>query len=539
MPDVRIQNRNGSRRLGARIAIAAGLVLSSAALTWAGEPAVVTEPPVAPADTSAAITENVAQTAPSATQPVVNAPAPGVQLIATGLDATGGKITLTANQSRQIRFSGPVRTIDVTQPDTVMAKVVSPTDVMLTAKKPGTSQLVLWDDAGRSQAVEVVVVADLATLTEELKKSLPDVKIDVSVANGTIILRGRVPDAQTAEQVVQIAAPHSGTMKPINLLEIGGGQQIMLQVRFTEVSKDAVNALGVNFGISNGVARFGGNIVGQVAPIGITSLPGTVNPVLSIPNPGANVTQFGSFVAGVTPFEVFLTAMRQNNLLRVLAEPNLTVLSGKEANFLAGGEFPYPVPQNNGTGGSTITIEYKPYGVRLNFLPVALGNGRIRLHVVPEVSDLDYSNAVTLSGFVIPGLTKRTADTTVELAEGQTLALAGLLNTRVRAVNTTTPLLGDIPILGALFRSVRYERSETELVVMVTPRLAAGMNPDQVPSGAGEKWRYPSSGQAMWNADMGGPAAETQAVPAAQPPKRFQGAYGFTPIHAPVADASR
>ena len=512
MTDLTTQNRKARRGLLARSVLATALALSSTA---------------------------IAQTAP-ATQPNIIAQGTGgAQLIASGLDASGNKITLSANQSRLVKLAGPVRTIDVTQPDAVMAKVVSPTDVMLTGKKPGTSQLVLWDDAGRTQSIDVVVTADLAALTEEIKKTLPDADIQLSVANGAIVLRGRVPDVQTAEQVTQIAAPYSGTVKPINLLEIGGGQQIMLQVRFAEVSKDAVNALGVNWGISNGVARFGASIPGQVAPIGVTQLPGTVSPVLSIPTPGANVTQFGSFVAGATPFEVFLTALKQNSLLRVLAEPNLTVLSGKEATFLAGGEYPYPVPQNNGTGGTTITIEYKPYGVRLNFLPVALGNGKIRLHVAPEVSDLDYSNAVTLNGFVIPGITKRTADTTVELNEGQTLALAGLLNTRVRGTNNITPVLGDIPILGALFRSVRYERSETELVVMVTPSLAAAMNPDQVPLAVGERWRYPTPAQTFALADLGGPAAKTQAVPAATPPKRFQGTYGFTPVKPAVADAGK
>jgi pilus assembly protein CpaC len=514
MSDVRNQNTHQRRRLRARVVLAAALALSGAAFARA-------------------------QTAqPPATQPVINATGGGVQLIASGLDPTGGKITLSASQSRLLKLAGPVRTIDVTQPDAVMAKVVSPTDVMLTGKRPGVSQLVLWDDAGRTQSIEVVVTADLAALADEIKKTLPDVDVQLSVANGAIVVRGRVPDVRTAEQVTQIAAPYSGTTKPINLMEIGGGQQIMLQVRFAEVSKDAINALGVNFGISNHFTRFGGSIPGSVAPIGVAG--GTdVSSLLTFPSPGSNVTQFGSFISGATPWEVFITAMRQNNLLRVLAEPNLTVLSGKEANFLAGGEYPYPVPQQNGSGSATITIEYKPYGVRLNFLPVALGNGKIRLHVAPEVSDLDYSNAVTLNGFVIPGITKRTADTTVELAEGQTLALAGLLNTRVRGTNTITPILGDIPILGALFRSVRYERSETELVVMVTPTLAAGMNPDQVPLATGEHWRYATNGSSMFLADMGGPAEKAHAVPAAAPPKRFQGSYGFTPVHPAVADASK
>jgi pilus assembly protein CpaC len=223
--------------------------------------------------------------------------------------------------------------------------------------------------------------------------------------------------------------------------------------------------------------------------------------------------------------------LQQNNLLRVLAEPNLTVMSGNQASFLAGGEYPYPVPQSGGAGGgsTTITIEYKQYGIRLLFTPIVLGNGKIRLHVQPEVSDLDYAHSITLQGFVVPGLTTRTADTVVELNEGQTLSLAGLLNTRVTATNSSTPLLGDIPVLGALFRSVRYERQETELVVLVTPVLANAVNPDQVQNLPGEHWRYPTEGQLFLNADLGGPLADTANAPTSKAPRQFQGSYGFTP----------
>jgi pilus assembly protein CpaC len=222
--------------------------------------------------------------------------------------------------------------------------------------------------------------------------------------------------------------------------------------------------------------------------------------------------------------------------MRTLAEPNLTVMSGSQASFLAGGEFPYPVPQSGGAGGgaTTITIEYKQYGVRLNFTPVVLGNGRIKLHVAPEVSDLDYTHSVTLEGFTVPGLTSRTMESTVELSEGQTLSLAGLMDSRVTAVNNVTPLLGEIPILGALFRSVRYERSETELIVLVTPILAGAMNPASVPELPGEAWRYPTDAQVYVNGDMGGPAADRVHAPSATPPRQFQGAYGFVPAAAPA-----
>jgi pilus assembly protein CpaC len=453
-------------------------------------------------------------------------------IIATGIDELGGKVTLLANQSRLIRTAVPIRTIDVTQPDVVLAKVVSPTDIMLTGKKPGYAQIVVWDDRGRSQSVEIVVSPDLTALNQELKKIFPDAKVEPSLANGSIVLRGRVQNAKVAEQIVQLASSYAGGAKVINLLDLGGGQQVMLQVRFAEVSKSVTSALAVDFGISNGSTGFGGSIIGGVAPIGVVNAPANINnAALSIPTPGSGTTQFGAGVAGKTPFEIFLTALRQNNLVRVLAEPNLTVMSGSQASFMAGGEYPYPVPQNTGAGGvATITLEYKPYGVRLTFLPVVLGDGRIRLRVEPEVSDLDYTNSIMLNGFLIPGLIKRNADTTVELSEGQTLSLAGLLQTHSTATSSVTPLLGDVPVLGALFRSVRYVRSETELVVLVTPHLVSGMNPDQVPDVVGEHWRYPTEGQLFLRADLGGPATDTAHAPSSMPPRMFQGTYGFTPV---------
>src|SRR5215213_9874234 len=222
------------------------------------------------------------------------------------------------------------------------------------------------------------------------------------------------------------------------------------------------------FGISNGS---GGGTPGEFAS-------GLVPSTL-----GAGVTLFGAGKANQTQFEYFVTALRRNNLLRVLAEPNLVVYSGAKGSFLAGGEFPFPVPQSSGGGGggTAITVEYKQFGVKLDFTPVVLGDGRIRLKVTPEVSDLDFSRSVSLNGFVIPSITKRTLTTEIELAEGQSFAVGGLLSNRVTASKDATPLLGDLPVIGSLFRSVRYERNETELVVLVTPRLVEAMNPGRVP----------------------------------------------------------
>jgi pilus assembly protein CpaC len=217
-------------------------------------------------------------------------------------------------------------------------------------------------------------------------------------------------------------------------------------------------------------------------------------------------------------------------------------MSGQEASFLAGGEFPVPVPQSGTGGGTTITIEYREFGVRLNFVPVVLGDGRIRLKLTPEVSDLDFSSPLVIQGSRIPIINKRTVTTTIELADGQTFAIAGLLDHSVNAAKDVTPGLGDLPVLGALFRSVRYERKETELLVLVTPRLVEAMNPSQVPAVPGETWRHPKELDLYFKQDIGnevlpvkGGSATTPTAPvgtagAGQSGNpRYRGSYGFTP----------
>ena len=252
--------------------------------------------------------------------------------------------------------------------------------------------------------------------------------------------------------------------------------------------------------MSDGIFSVGSN-VGQVTATGFNAAtpPGD----LASQSVGSGVTLFGSGQAGALAFRYFIQALRQNNLLRVLAEPNLIAMSGQEASFLAGGEFPVPVPQSGNGGAATITIEYREFGVRLGFVPIVLGDGKIRLKMTPEVSDLDFSTPVVISGSRIPVVNKRKVTTMVELADGQTLAIAGLLNNNVAAAKDVTPILGDLPVLGTLFRSVRYQRKETELVVLVTPKLIAPLNAGQSANVPGEHWRHPSEAQLFLNQDLG------------------------------------
>lgn len=443
-----------------------------------------------------------------------------------------GKIGLMVNRSTVLTTRLPYKTVNVANPDVVDFNRVDDYQILLTAKKPGTTQLMIWDVGGGSQAIDVNVSTDLDGLREQIKEILPGVQIQASSVNGAIALRGRVPSLRAAEQAVQIAKPFGADV--LNFLEVSGGQQVLLKVRFAEISRTASTNLGFRGFATDGSGFAGGTMNGPGGdPIGAFAS-GTAAAEI---NPA--VTVFGAGNIGNTSFEFFVEALRRNNLLRVLAEPNLMTYSGEQADFLAGGEFPIPVPQSGGAGGggTTITVQYKQFGVQLNFTPVVLGNGRIRLQVNPEVSDLDYSRSISLGGFVIPTITKRNAKTTVELAEGQTLAIAGLLNQRVAANRDVTPLLGDLPVLGALFRSVRYERSETELVMMVTPYVVEAMNPDQVPTLPGESWRFPTEGELFWNRDFGGEAPDTDRAPklketSAAPgnaPAKFRGQYGFTP----------
>jgi pilus assembly protein CpaC len=438
-------------------------------------------------------------------------------LVHQGTDNQGA-VRIMLNKSQVLQTKVPYKRLSVAQPEIADVNPLGPTTILVTGKKVGSTQVIVWDDQDRSQVMDVLVGFDLADLQDQLKKSFPAARIEAATTGNNVLLKGRVPNLQVAEQARVLASGYSD--KVMDFMEVSGGQQVMLKVRFAEVSKAATTSLGFSGFLTDGTADFGSINGPGGDPIG-----GVVNrdPDTTI-DPG--VTIFGRGELGSVAFEYFLSALRQNNLLRVLAEPNLVTMSGQKASFLAGGEFPIPVPQDGGDGGTTITIEYKEFGVRLNFVPVVLGDGRIRLEVAPEVSELDFTNAVFFNGFRIPALTTRNVRTTVELSEGQTLAIAGLLNNRVTANKEAVPLLGDIPVLGALFRSTRYERRETELVVLVSPVLVEAMNPDQVGRLPGEDWRHPGEPEQLLLADIGG---EAPAADAARPAPRYQGRHGFVP----------
>jgi pilus assembly protein CpaC len=397
-------------------------------------------------------------------------------------------VAVTAGRSVTLRTEAPVKRISVAAPDTADALVLSSTQVHVTGKTPGTTNITLWGkDNGIIATFNVEVTPDVSGLKMKLHEFLPDERgIKVTAAQDSITLSGTVSGPGYMTQALAVAeayAPRGKDGKPklVNLLEIGGVQQVMVEVRVSEMSRTLTKQLGINFStVSASGKQFGVSLLNNLTTLpsagfptsvttsianGLTSTSVTPNP-LTVSN---TVNGVMSFLGNGATWTMFIDALQDTGLLKVLAEPTLITLSGKTATFLAGGEFPVPVPQPGIT--AIVTIQYKPYGVGLNFTPTVLSDGRINMAVAPEVSELDFSQAVSLQGYIIPSITTRRVSTTVELADGQSFAIAGLLQEQIKEDIQKYPLLGDIPILGALFRSSSFSKNETELVIIVTPHL--------------------------------------------------------------------
>jgi pilus assembly protein CpaC len=315
----------------------------------------------------------------------------------------------------------------------------------------------------------------------------PYSSVTVESILGTIVLTGTVRDADDAKRITDIANLFSDAEVQNHMIVVGE-QQVLLRVTIAEMNRQATRQLGVNGFLAGDDFQdiFALSNIGGINPSNIGAAAG-VNAQSTIPfltgEGGIPIGDATTFSLGFprVQLQLFIQALRDNGLARILAEPNLVAISGQSAEFLAGGEFPIPVPQGGAGGSTSITIDYREFGAQLRFQPTVIGDDRIRMVVNPIVSELDFTNAVNLTGFVVPGLTERSVETTIEVGNGQTILIAGLLSDQVRANASRIPGLGDMPVLGALFRSVRYQRSITELVVMVTPEIVAPLNPDQVP----------------------------------------------------------
>jgi pilus assembly protein CpaC len=327
------------------------------------------------------------------------------------------------------------------------------------------------------------VDVDITAASEEMHRLFPDEKINVTPSRSAIVLSGHVTTEDVAKHAGALASAY--TKNVVNVLTFGpvGAEEVLLEVRFAEVDRTAVTQLGVNLfmpGLGNTIAlsqtgQFGTLTVHNTAQTTTTSPGGTTTTTTTATPPTVNISDFLNIFVARTDINLgaVIKALQQKNLLQILAEPNLIAVNGKEASFLAGGEFPFPVAQPSGQGLSTITIQFREFGVRLKFTPVIQPNGNIHLHVVPEVSTLDFTNAVTVSGTTIPAISTRKADTEFELQDGQSFVIAGLIDNRVTNITSKVPLLGDLPILGNFFKSTSAQKSKGELMVLCTAHRVA------------------------------------------------------------------
>jgi pilus assembly protein CpaC len=375
-----------------------------------------------------------------------------------------------------VDFTKPVIRVAIGLGDVAEATAVSPTEVMVNGKAPGNTSLIVWEQGGERQFFNVSVHPSRATsddtmtaLRRELKVALPGQNITIASENNLVFLRGTVSDLASSDRAVQMA---SSAGKVVNLLYVNVPPpplQILLKVRFASVDRNSTRQLGLNL-FSTGAANTIGTVTtGQFSPPTVT-LPTATSPAVATVTNALNLFFFRPDLnLGAT-----IEAMEAQGLVQILAEPNIIAEDGKQASFLAGGEYPYPVVQGvTGTGAGAITITFKEYGVRLNFIPTITPRGTIRLQVAPEVSALDFANAVTISGFTIPAITVRKVQTDVELNEDQSFAIGGLLDNRETQTFQKIPFIGSVPILGRLFQSISKNRTNTELIVIVTPELVA------------------------------------------------------------------
>jgi pilus assembly protein CpaC len=389
------------------------------------------------------------------------------------------RFEVTIGKSQVVDLKEAFTRVSVTNPAIADIFVVTPNQILINGKAAGVTSLVVFYP-NKTMYFDLVVQTDIALLKERIKTIAPRDEIEVRAAKDTIILNGSVGSEELVgqvEKVAEIFAPK----KVVNLLKVTDVRipQVLLQVHVAEVDRKALNELGFSmYALGNsfmGAAFPGSVFLPGIAPFGAVASSGS--------NAGFRLSELATFFlgSGNGNYAGIVRALAEKDLLRTLAKPNLVTQSGKEAKFLSGGEFPYPVPTSSGIGGTTVTIEFKPFGVQLGFTPVVREDQSITLKVAPEVSSLDFSNGLQIQGFNIPIIRSNRAGATLELKDGESFAMAGLINTTVRQQVAKIPFLGDIPILGTLFRSTRFQNDETELVFLVTVRLVKPFAPGDAP----------------------------------------------------------
>ncbi|HSU19309.1 MAG TPA: type II and III secretion system protein family protein [Acidobacteriaceae bacterium] len=405
-------------------------------------------------------------------------------------------VHILVGRSIMINMQTRLRKIYISNPAVLESTTTTPNQVVITAKAAGSCNVVFWDENGHSRMLEVSADVDISGFRDALQLSYPNQPIEARAEQGRIILSGTVTDQGVADNVLKMAQLYSKDVVNAILVHTPPhGKQIMLKVRFAEVDRTKAASFGVNI-LGLGAANTPGSIsTGEFnAPTSNGQLTGTIGGSASGTTTTFNVQNLLNIFLYRPDLNLAATIqdLETKSILQILAEPDLLAMSGEQAHFIAGGEFPYPVVQGTAAGGAgAVTIQFRPYGIKLDFTGTIEPDNSIRLKVAPEVSSLDYGNAVTISGFTVPALSTRRAETSVELRDGQSFGIAGLLDSNTTVQMSKIPGIGDIPILGQLFRSHNRNLNNSELLVVVTPTIVDPLN-TQTPAPANPKQVVPN-----------------------------------------------
>jgi pilus assembly protein CpaC len=449
---------------------------------------------------------------------------PSVPRGAAVQDSTN-ELAVAVGKTVLIDTARPIARVAIGLGEVAEASAVTPTEIMVNGKASGETSLIIWDTRGGRQFFNVTVRPssavssdNLDAIRRELAMELPGNGLKVTAENNMVFLRGTVKDLNASARAVQIASTGGKVMNLLNVNVPAADPQILLKVRFASVDRSKERQLGINVfstGLGNTLA---GVSTGQFSP-----------PTVGLPASGGSATasignelNLFAFFPGLN-LGATIQALEQKGVVELLAEPNVMAVNGREASFLAGGEYPYPVAQASAGGTAAISIMFKEYGIRLNFIPTITPRGTIRLQVAPEVSALDFTNAIEISGFDVPAITTRRVKTEVELSDGQSFVIGGLLDKTEAESFQKIPFLGDIPILGKFFQSLQRTKTDTELIVIVTPTLVS-----PIAAGAAlPELKYPvpflptNSGIAMHTPDARGPDNTTATPPASIPVEKL------------------
>ena len=384
---------------------------------------------------------------------------------------------LLVGRSLVITSPSRIKRVSLADPAIAEAIVVSPTQVLVNGRAPGGVSLIIWDENEQSQAFEVSVDIDVLSLTEKIHEVFPNEPVVVETSKDVVMLSGKVSSQAVADKILEVVKGTTPKVTSLMEVPVSPPGEILLEVKFAEVDKTALQQLGLNILSLPGAKNVGTISTQQFSPPQLVAGSGGngVSSAIGV----SNLLNIFLFRPDIN-LALTIQALQQNNVLQILAEPNLLTASGKDASFLAGGEFPFPIVQGTTGGGfAGITVQFKEFGVRLNFTPTLTPSGLIHLHVKPEVSSLDFTNALTISGFLIPALSTRRVESEMDLKDGQSFAIAGLIDNRDTEELSKIPFIGDIPVLGKLFNSRSINKTRDELLVMVTPRIVQPIQTDQ------------------------------------------------------------